>query len=104
MSAQYDEAHARWGDPDTSHDAAESVGALTATRAAILEVLDTYGPLTDEEIARLYQGPRASPSGLRTRRSELVRAGKVYDTGQRRPLHSGRYAVAWASTADLRLF
>lgn len=101
--SDYDEAHARWGDPDTSHEAAASVVALTATRRAILDVLDTYGPCTDVDIARLYDGPPASPSGLRTRRSELVHAGRVYDSGQRARLGTGRRAVVWASASDLRL-
>ena len=73
----FDEAHARRDDPDTSHAAAASVTALTATRLAIIDVLATYGPATDETIALHYDGPPASPSGLRTRRSELVRAGSA---------------------------
>lgn len=100
----YDEAHARWADPDTSHEAAASVTAITATRRAILDVLETFGPCTDEEIATFYRGPRASPSGLRTRRAELVRGGHVYDTGHRGVLQSGRRAVVWGLTADTRLF
>ena len=100
----FDEAHARRDDPDTSHAAAASVTALTATRLAIIDVLATYGPATDETIALHYDGPPASPSGLRTRRSELVRAGKVYDTGRRQRLRSGRHAVVWALDDDRRLF
>lgn len=99
-----DVPHARRDDPDTSHEAAASVTALTATRLAILDVLDEWGPSTDEKIADLYDGPQASPSGLRTRRSELVRAGKVYDTGRRERLRSGRFAAVWALDDDRRLF
>jgi len=39
--------------------------------------------------------PSVSPSGLRTRRRELVDAGEVIDTGRREQLSSGRWATVW---------
>ena len=36
-----------------------------------------------------------SDSGLRTRRNELVRMGLLADTGQTRPIRSGRQAILW---------
>ena len=104
MSTDYEHTQARTGDPDTSYEAAERVVSITATRRAILNLLEVHGPMTDEDIARLYDGPRSSPSGLRTRRSELVRAGRVVDTGHRARLSTGRHGIVWASTADMRLF
>lgn len=40
--------------------------------------------------------PRASESGIRTRRSELVKRGMIVDTGKRVTLDSGRQAKVWA--------
>lgn len=89
-------AHARRTDPDTSHAAARSVVELRPRQQAVLDVLRSYGrALTDEEIAERYDGPQQSPSGLRTRRSELVSKGFARDSGERRPLASGRLAIAW---------
>lgn len=95
---------ARVGDPDTSHAAARSVRPfLTARREAVLLVLSGAGPMTDEELHAEYAFavaldvvPPQSASGLRTRRSELVDAGMVVDTGERRATASGRQAVVWA--------
>lgn len=96
------EAHARNTDPDTSHAAAASVtrDTRTETQRALVRLLRRYGPMTDAELAERYYlatkgQPACSPSGLRTRRSELVRDGFVVDTGKRRTLNSGRKAIVW---------
>lgn len=93
-------AAARAGDPETSHEAARSVKNAAGVRARILDILGGYGPCTDEEISDVYDPydsfPPVSPSGLRTRRSELVDDGQVVDSGVRRPLRSGRRAIVWA--------
>ena len=98
------EAHARRGDPDTSHDAAASITDLTARRAAVLDLLRRDGWMTDETIHDHYQDgdiqPPQSPSGLRTRRSELVTLGLVCDTGEREILRSGRRAVVWRAVDE----
>jgi hypothetical protein len=89
---------ARAGDPQTSHDAAASVEHLRQSQIAVLATLVTLGePATDEQIADAYRGrwPRQSPSGLRTRRSELVEAGLVEDSGVRVTMSTGRKAIAW---------
>jgi len=88
----------RWTDPGTSLEAAESLTALriTATRRAILDLLGEHRDgLCDEDIALFYAGPQASPSGLRTRRSELVDAGLVKDSGRRTATRSGRATIIW---------
>lgn len=93
-------AYARSSDPGTSHAAAASipVGELRESQQAVLALLREVGPLTDDEILECYQGrlPWQSPSGLRTRRAELVDAGFVKDTGERRTLRSRRLAIVWA--------
>ena len=90
---------ARKGDPETSFEAASSLKAvrITKTRQAILDLLQEHpAGLSDEQIARAYQGPEASPSGLRTRRAELADAGLVVDTGRRARTRSGRRTILWA--------
>lgn len=89
---------ARRTDPATSHDAAASVRNMTQTHRALLALISLEGPLTDEALLLLWNdriAERISPSGLRTRRAELVDLGLVRDSGQRKPLESGRAAIAW---------
>lgn len=95
-------AVARTSDPITSHQAAASVKDINKTHERVLEVLERYGPATDEEIERyyynlseLFEWPKASPSGLRSRRAELVAMGLVYDTGERGKTASGRATAIW---------
>ena len=87
----------RHSDPQTSFDAADSVTNLTAMKQHILKVLKR--PRTDVELLEAYKNlktaPPASDSGLRTRRSELVDLGLVIDSGMRKKLPSGRFAVVW---------
>lgn len=89
----------RRGDPDTSHAAAASLGDLRQSQAAVLQLLAGLPDATDDELADAARraGLQISPSGLRTRRHELVALGLAHDTGQRRPLPSGRMAVVWAA-------
>lgn len=93
-------AHARHGDPVTSHRAAASVTELTAKQEAVLRVFNNYKRLTDEQLATIYSTlpdfPAQSESGLRTRRSELVTRGKVKDSGERGLTAMGRQCIIWA--------
>lgn len=89
---------ARTTDPATSHAAARSVAHLRHNQAVILSLLNLEGAQTDEELMLLWNdriAERISPSGLRTRRSELVDLGYVRDSGERRALESGRMATVW---------
>jgi len=90
-------AVARRGDPDTSWAAARSIDAATlrASQLTVLRIIAEQGPMTDETLVDILYGSM-SPSGARTRRSELVAAGLVYDTGDRETLESGRHAIRWA--------
>lgn len=95
-------AYARLTDPQTSHEAAGSVRNVSETHAAIMKIYQTTGPLTDPELTIQYNklvlaglAPRASESGIRSRRSELVDMDLVKDTGHKDKLPSGRYAIIW---------
>ena len=73
---------ARRGDPDTSHAAAELPRQNSKLHETILKRLRAHRlPLSDEQIFRQlgwnYPRIRFSASGVRSRRSELVRLGKV---------------------------
>lgn len=96
-----EEPRARHTDPETSHEAAASVVDLVKRQAAVWRVLDVAGPMTDEELVEAYptHWPCLSqaPSGIRTRRAELVTRGLVEWTGRKRPLASGRLAREWAT-------
>jgi hypothetical protein len=94
-------AHARSTDPETSHDAADSVRNIRASQIAVL-ALFMAGPATDEQLAERAKARRLriSPSGLRSRRSELVRMGMVVDTGERERTYSNRRTIVWAASPD----
>ena len=106
INAAHSHAPTRRGMPETSYKAAASVVNLGRTRDAILSVLRDYGWQTDEEIADVYSFrhylgrpfdyPKVSPSGLRSRRSELVKLGLVCDSGQRAKTQSGRESIVWS--------
>lgn len=95
---------ARLSDPSTSHEAAASVADVRKSQAAVLGVLAFVGRSTDEQLVSEYAmavetfpdtTPRQSPSGIRTRRHELVQQGLIADSGERVKMASGRYAVVW---------
>lgn len=97
-------AHARGTDPQTSHDAARSIAsdAIRVSQANVLAILAEHGPMNDHELVRRYHTlddpwrPPQSESGIRTRRSELVAAGRIVDTGDRVAMPSGRKSIVWA--------
>lgn len=96
---------ARRTDPQTSHDAARSIDrrSLSDVHRMIGRLLALHGPLTDESIAALYAAralddPKCrpvSPSGLRTRRRELVDAGLVEPTETVAYTAAGRRTTVW---------
>ena len=102
---------ARTGDPVTSHRAALSVDLVNAKliHRWILDRLTGTDGLTHEEIAGLYipanavgYAPDSSPSGLRTRMSELVRGGMVKDSGRTRRMVTGRQAIVWVQADNVQ--
>lgn len=98
------EPTARNTDPVTSHEAAASISNRSSVYNAVLAMLEELGNATDEELWRKYheeiargeQLPRVSPSGMRSRRNELVTMGFVRDTQRTRRTESGRRAIVWA--------
>jgi hypothetical protein len=90
-------AGARVTDPQTSHDAAQSVINITPLKKAILDVLQEA--MTDEQlvfVVRRHYGPEfASESGIRSRRAELAREGYVEATGDVQRTLAGRMALVW---------
>lgn len=91
-------AHARHTDPATSHEAAASVTELTEKQRVVLDLFEQHGPMADHELLRIYRIgtlPPQSDSGLRTRRSELVAAGKLVQSGPDATTPTGRRALRW---------
>lgn len=106
------------GDPKT---AAASIENLNDRQWAVWWVLSYYGPLTDEVAVERYDAftgmnlrtvaycnpdisprllPPQSAASIRSRRAELVRAGHVYDTGEKRATSNGGQARVWAARSE----
>ena len=88
----------RRGDPETSFAAAEA--ASPALRASLAAVLTCFTrPMTDEQMIAAYQGgdfrPLQSVSGLRSRRAELVRQGRLKWTGGWLATRAGNKSRVW---------
>ncbi len=95
-------AHARRTDPETSHAAAASLDTITIreSQREVYALFLQYGPMTDEEmVAQAHLNDvQQSESGLRTRRSELVKSFDpplICDSEERKKLASGRKAIVW---------
>ena len=80
-------ALARTSAPGTSHQAARSVN-LGRRHAALLVLFERWGPMHDEQLIDRYPNddpagyPLQSVSSIRSRRSELVRAGRLVEVGR----------------------
>jgi len=87
----------RTTDPSTSKAAAASLpeGRIRHSQEQVLAVL-RRGPATDSELVVALAGEQ-SPSGVRTRRKELVEKGLVRDSGDRVRLPSGRQSIVWVA-------
>lgn len=85
---------ARRTDPETSHLAAKDAQPKAGThRALALRTLTEHPEgLTDFDLARLTGVPQTS---IGVRRKELVRAGLVVATDERRKAPSGSLAIVW---------
>lgn len=78
-----EKAAARRTDPETSHEAAAKV-RVTDNQTEVLELFKWVGgPCPDQLIVALApkRGCKQSPSGLRTRRHELVTKGYLKHVG-----------------------
>lgn len=94
--------HARTTDPDTSKAAACEVQDATEVQLRVIALHRQHpSGLTDEELVALYAREYPQPRSLesqaspRKRRSDLARAGVLADSGDRRPLASGRHGIVW---------
>lgn len=85
--------------PDTAHEAA--VKAPVGLRRDVLELLCARGVdspklgLTDQELVDFLE---RSENSIRPRRVELVDAGYVEDSGERRPSRWNRPMIVWRAT------
>lgn len=95
---------ARGTDPLTSHEAAEAIGNLRQSQADVFLLFDADPePMTDERLLERYKAhmeahlfKAQSPSGIRSRRRELVDLGLVVDTGEKTRNRNGNRAILWA--------
>lgn len=73
MNAQ---AHTRTTDPDTSRQATTGLRMTNGRTLVLNNLRSAQRPLTDHELVHRLQGVM-TPSGVRSRRAELVRMGHV---------------------------
>lgn len=85
------DAYARNSDPDTSHEAAESI-EQTRMESMVYHALVMMGPATSSEIAASMNLARDSVS---PRMAVLVDKHMVVNTGIKRPGPSGRRQIVW---------
>lgn len=92
-------AVARRTDPGTSWEAAHSLKAekIRESQREVLRLFRDRGPMTDTRLIEIadQMNVKQSPSGLRTRRSELVTQGFLVDSERRDILPSGRRSIIW---------
>lgn len=95
---------ARVTDPETSHLAAKSVSGITALKEEILRELGGPVGLTDEALiaALRARGVSASDSGIRSRRSELEKAGDVIRCADQSETRFGRPCNVYIATEQGR--
>lgn len=103
-------ARARRKDPSTSKRAAERASAgLSVKQQAVMVIFRMAdGPLLDEELHELYKTyqkglklPNQGPSGPRSRRSDLVKLGKIIPAGKRK-MSTGGSGMTWMLAPDGR--
>ena len=84
-------------DPDTSLAAAASLGDLRDAQVEVYRLFEKAGPMSDEMLLSVASAENVgqTPSGLRTRRSELVEAGLVVDTGRKGKTSTGHSTIIW---------
>lgn len=90
----YTESNTGWKGQPTSEEAAIHA-SITAPflRDAIIKVMTATGrPMTADEVAKAM---RLSVLSIRPRVSELAKAGRLIDAGERGRNASGRSAVRW---------
>lgn len=93
-------------DPGTSWEAAYSISSEKRQELfrVIYRALLRFGPQTDDELRKHFILAKIahSPSGLRTRRAELVKAGWLRDSGNKRDSMSGHPSTVWEALPELK--
>lgn len=96
------EAHARHGDPETSHEAAEFISPhVQRMQRAVLEFAgepESADGFTDVALNRHFE---TTGSSYRSRRAELVERGFIRDSGERHTYGEngkGRRHIIWQIT------
>ena len=82
---------------ETSFDAAISMSGKTKNLRELVFNALISKPQTDEELSIALN---LAPNTCRPRRVELVRAGRIIESGKR-PTASGRSATVWAVTPNI---
>lgn len=82
---------------ETSREAAESVAEISGAQRQAVADLIVQSPRTDDEIEVLTGYRHQSCSA---RRRELVLAGVIEDSGEKRLTRSGRKATVWRLVAS----
>jgi hypothetical protein len=94
-------AHARRGDPDTSHAAARDMSPhVRGIQKAVLAYAVECGwaGFTDPDLGAHFQ---SLSSTYRSRRAELVEQGLIKDSGERRAVEGrGRRFAVWMVTGE----
>ena len=99
LNVNVSKAHARRADPETSHAAAAGISTnqIRESQKEVWALFRHHGSKTDRDM--VYKAAREnicqSPSGLRTRRDELVTMGKLQDSGQRTMYDGNRKHIVW---------
>ena len=96
-------------DPETSKEAGLSLDQAKVTELMkVIYKMLSVAPMYDEQLIVRYNLLRemegwnmASPSGIRTRRSDLVKIGWVIDSGERKVLPSGRKSIVWKAVENV---
>ena len=104
MAAAAPRAAARRTDPDTSWEAAVSLGDLRELQRQVLEFLVELGPATHEELVAAWQRRTGvhRPSTIRTRVRELQRLGFVRVRSREGRTAGGRRCCVWEGSREPR--
>lgn len=91
------------GDPA---DNWQTIDDVSDRAYAVWWLLSFRGPLTDNELVERYDPdlhhwmPKQGDSSIRSRRAELVRAGLVEWTGEKRPTGNGGSGKVWRALGE----
>lgn len=96
----------RGRDPEASWEAAslQAESKVSRVQGVVVSLLDTYGPMTDEQLVEQYTAyafmdssvPNVTPQSIRTRRHEATIKGLVVNTGRHALSKLGNKATLWA--------